>query len=203
MMKKKGTNNESVSGDKTLQSMDIILRETFKGVTVDKFFYICWKEDESSPLYGPWLESIGNLNVQASAWETRDEDDLFVGGWDQEQYSMKRVVTFQKPPSVFSSSPISVKHTQHCRYDDKSCIVSMMVETEGVPFANAFHVEIRWVATKDDETNDLQIEVGLFVVFTKSVMLAGQIRSKTKSSTTKMQSGLLSCMKEACCGANL
>mmetsp|Transcript_1981 Transcript_1981/g.3031 ORF Transcript_1981/g.3031 Transcript_1981/m.3031 type:complete len:349 (+) Transcript_1981:60-1106(+) len=190
-----------VSPDETLQSMDIIVEKTLKGVTVQNFFDICWKEDES-PLYYPWLESMGYLDVEVGKWEIREEgddnhDSLFVGNWDEERYPMKRVVTFRKPPSAFSSSPIPVKHTQHGRYDDQRCVVSMMVEMQGIPFADSFHVQIRWVATRVGR-NNLRIQVGVFVVFSKSNILASKIRSKTISSTTEMQSSLMTCMKEAC-----
>jgi hypothetical protein len=49
------------------------------------------------------------------------------------------------------------------------CILAMTVEMDGIPFADCFNVEIRWVASRV-KSNDLLIEVGLFVNFIKSTL---------------------------------
>lgn len=63
-----------------------------------------------------------------------------------------------------------MQHTQYCRIEeDDRCILAMTIQMDGIPFADCFQVEIRWVVTRVG-TNDLLLEVGLFVNFIKSTM---------------------------------
>lgn len=142
---------------------------------------------------------IGNMNKVNTIEE--EESASFVGPWDGEHYTQKRIVTFRfERTGGFSSGCTTVKHTQYCRHDPTKqdrCVLAMTVEMKGIPFADAFSVQIRWVATRVGE-NDLNLQVGLHVHFVKSVMVASQIRAGTKEKTTLAQFDLFRAMKEAC-----
>jgi hypothetical protein len=63
-----------------------------------------------------------------------------------------------------------VKQIQRCRVDrNDRCVLSMTIQMAGIPFANSFSVEIRWVATRIG-ANDLSLVVGLHVNFHKFTM---------------------------------
>jgi hypothetical protein len=46
----------------------------------------------------------------------------------------------------------------------------MQIEMQGIPFADCFNVQIRWVATRMGTEKDLKIQVGLFVNFVKQTV---------------------------------
>lgn len=68
-------------------------------------------------------------------------------------------------------------------------MVQMRVEFEGIPYADTFAVEIRWVATRDGE-DDIKVEVGVEVDFIKSTFLKGKIRSGTIEETASVHRNL-------------
>jgi hypothetical protein len=185
--------------DETLQKMTIIIRRTLLGVSVQKWHDKCWSEREE-PFYGPWLRESGKSEVNVGNWE---EGDGITGDWDQETYQRRRTVTFQFERTGLNGGTTHVRHTQYCRLDRDSrdrCILAMKVEMQGIPFADAFTVEIRWVATRAG-SDSLQLQVGLFVNFSKHVVVADKIRSGTTSNTTQAQLELFEKMKSVCGGA--
>jgi len=92
----------------------------------------------------------------------------------------------------------NVEHTQYCRVEgNNKCVLATTVRMQGIPFADTFTVEIRWVARRVGLAN-IQIEVGLFVNFSKTPFVAGQIRGGTTTETTKTQLDLFSHVKGAC-----
>ena len=48
-------------------------------------------------------------------------------------------------------------------------MVMMTVEMDGIPYSDVFAVEVRWSARRVGE-NDIAIDAGVFVRFTKSSM---------------------------------
>jgi len=46
----------------------------------------------------------------------------------------------------------------------------MQIEMQGIPFADCFNVQIRWVVTRMGTDTDLKIQVGLFVNFVQQTM---------------------------------
>lgn len=73
----------------------------------------------------------------------------------------------------------------------------MTVKMDGIPYADVFCVEIRWVATRLD-AHDLRLESGIFVDFKKSSMLKKTIRDGTIKETTPANLDLLQKIKQIC-----
>jgi VAD1 Analog of StAR-related lipid transfer domain len=76
----------------------------------------------------------------------------------------------------------------------------MTVEMEGIPYADAFAVEIRWVASRVGE-NDIKIEVGVEVDFKKSTFLKSRIRSGTIEETIPVHTRLFDAVQGTCAAA--
>lgn len=194
----------TVEPDRQLQSMTVVIHKVLEKVNVDDWYEICWSEGNGTnkpPFYGPWLEQSGKTLVEVGAW-TFGAD--IVGEWDGEVYGQKRIVTFQLDSSsgFVPSSTTSVTHTQYARRGQQRCVLAMTVQMKGIPFADAFSVQLRWVATQLPDGN-LSLQLGLFVVFVKQVIVASKIRSGTITNTTKAQLDLFRAMKTACGGMDL
>jgi len=80
---------------------------------------------------------------------------------------------------------------------NERCILATTADTEGIPYADAFSVQVRWVATKCGE-NDISIQVGVYVDFHKNTLLKGKIRSSTIEETTKVHERLVRTVERAC-----
>ena len=153
--------------DDTLKTMDVIITKRLKGLTVQQFHDIVWKEDPEKPLYRKWLESSGKNDIDIEDWQMGDTK----GVWDGEAYQKQRAVTFRftRTTHLYTGPPIAtVKHKQFCRVEDEGkCVMAMQIEMEGIPFSDCFNVQIRWVVTRLGTDDDLKIQVGLFVNFIK------------------------------------
>jgi hypothetical protein len=90
-----------------------------------------------------------------------------------------------------------VKQRHFCRVEGDRCIVAISAEFEGIPYADNFAVEMRWVATRKG-TNNVHVQVGLFVVFKKNTMLKSQIKSGTIAETKNVHLRLFDAVKKAC-----
>ena len=109
--------------------------------------------------------------------------------------------TFTRTTHLYTGPPVAkVKQTHYGRLTEERCIVQIQVNMEGIPFANCFNVQIRWVATRGGTRTKptLQLEVGLFVNFVEQTILAGKIRSGTTEETTKTQRSLLHAVVTTC-----
>jgi VAD1 Analog of StAR-related lipid transfer domain len=139
-------------------------------------------------------ESGGTEDVEPVS--SLDQRSTFVNAWDQQEYRQRRTVTFRS-----DTNSAHVTHTQYCRVErgqgpaDDRCVVAFAVTMKGIPFADAFSVHIRWVATPTRAGN-LLVQVGLFVEFAKQVLVAGKIRSNTTKQTTVAQLDLFRAMSE-------
>jgi VAD1 Analog of StAR-related lipid transfer domain len=76
----------------------------------------------------------------------------------------------------------------------------MTVEFEGIPYADTFAVEIRWVATREG-VSDIKMECGVFVNFKKSTFLKKQIQSGTIEESMPAHNSLFQTIQEACVAA--
>lgn len=170
-----------VPPDTTLEKMDVVLTRHLKGVSIQRFYEIAWSEGNGTsdkPLYGPWLSRVC-FDVNVGDWVF----EKVVGPWCGESYDQKRVITFKvkRKTHLYIGPPIAnVTQTHFCRQDgNDKCVLGMTVEFEGIPYSDTFAVEVRWVARRQG-TNDIQIDVGLFVDFRRNVgLLKGKIRSGT------------------------
>jgi VAD1 Analog of StAR-related lipid transfer domain len=73
----------------------------------------------------------------------------------------------------------------------------MRVEFEGIPYADTFAVEIRWVATREGE-RDVKVEVGVEVDFKKNTFLKSKIRAGTIEETAPVHKNLFEAVQAAC-----
>jgi hypothetical protein len=80
------------------------------------------------------------------------------------------------------------------------CVVDMRVEFDGIPYSDAFAVQVRWVARREHQ-NDIAVEVGVFVDFKKSTFLKNKIKSGTIEETTPVHKNLFENVKAACLAA--
>jgi VAD1 Analog of StAR-related lipid transfer domain len=200
--------------DETLERMELLLSRKLRKVPIREWYEACWSEGSRTdrpPFYGPWLVSTGKKDVVVGEWEfghesggtddlehdlSQDQPSPFVNVWDQQEYQQRRTVTFRS-----DTNSAHVTHTQYCRVDrgegpaDDRCVVAFAVTMKGIPFADAFSVHIRWVATPTRAGN-LMVQVGLFVEFAKQVLVAGKIRSNTTKQTTVAQLDLFRAMSE-------
>ena len=72
---------------------------------------------------------------------------------------------------------VSHMHQGRVEYDHDNddipirCILAMTVEMQGIPFAECFNVQIRWVVTRDSaDEKTLHVQAGLFVNFLQHTM---------------------------------
>jgi hypothetical protein len=159
----------SVPPDETLKKMDIIISKRLKGLTIEQFHDTVWAEHEETPLYTKWLESSGKKEVTIQDWKTEPA----TGPWDGESYDKHRTANFRftRTTHLYTGPPIAeVKHTQFCKLTEDKCVLGMQIEMQGIPFADCFNVQIRWVATRMGTEKDLEIQVGLFVNFVKQTV---------------------------------
>ena len=186
---------EPMEPDKQLNSMEVIISKQIKGVSVQDWYETCWSE--TKPFYRDFLTESGKYDVEVGAWTT----EPVTNEWDGEDYQQTRTVTFRFDRAVGMTA--NVTHNHYCRMDEKKnrCVLSMKVQMKGIPFADSFHVQIRWIATQKED--GISVDVGLFVVFVKQVLVAGKIRSGTTKSTTEMQTDLFRRMKTACRGSSV
>lgn len=189
--------------DKRLKAMNVILTKIVDNASVQGFYDICL-----SDLYETWLVSSGKTEVSVEDWVTGTETDgqPFIGSWDKESYSHKRVVTFNYERSSFilqGPAVASVKHTHYCRFDDDKCVLAMTIEPQGtIPFSDCFVVYIRWVVNRVGK-DKVSVKVGLFVDFKKRVLAAGKIRAGATQEGRKQQLDLFRTVKAALVGPTL
>lgn len=97
------------------------------------------------------------------------------------------------------SSKANVKQTQYRRVEgNNKCVVHTTGEiVGGLPFSDCFTVEARWVVTRLAR-NEISLQVGIFVDFVKSTVMARKIRDSVIRKVTKAQLGLLEKAQQAC-----
>jgi len=185
-----------VEPDAVLKKMKVIMSKSLKNVSMDTFYNVAWSEGQKTsakPLYKDWLTKAGSKEIQVGDWKYGEE----VNPWTKETFSEKRVIRFEftRKTHLYIGPPVAtIVQTQYCKHDNNRCILQMTVEIEGMPMADAFAVEIRWVTTRVN-SNDLKVEVGLFVIMKKTTMFAKQIRSGALVDSKPVHVGLFEKIK--------
>ena len=194
-----------VPPDQVIKQMDVVLSKKIKNVSIQRFYELIWSEGDGSdakPFYGPWLEKMGSHKVNIGRWEmAENESDQFVNQWCGEKYGQRRHIHFEftRTTHLYIGPPVAaVKQTHHCsvKGNDK-CILAMTVEMEGIPYADCFTVEVRWVARRIG-ARDIHVEVGVFVNFKKSTMFAKKIKAGTLDETKPVHHKLFETAKAIC-----
>merc|ERR1711862_412505 len=164
--------------DKVLSKMEIVVDKKLRHVSISKFHDLCWSDKDSTSLYGNWLTDKGSIDVAVTDWEYAN----FVNPWCGEEYTHKRSVTFQyrRTTYLYIGPPIAgVEQTQYCRVEgEDKCVLAMTVKMEGIPYADVFNVECRFVASRIGNS-DIKVQAGLFVDFKKYTILKNKIRDGT------------------------
>jgi len=197
---KKKAATPKLKPDSILSKMEVVVKGKLKGVSIDQLYATCWSETKDAPFYFSWLTDDGNLEVSVSEWETNPADG-FVNAWDGEAYTHRRTVTYKykRTTHLYIGPPIAeVTQVQYYRAEnDLRCVLAMSVKIDGIPYADTFTVEVRWVGTVAS-AGVIRVEVGLFIDFKKSSILNSKIRSATLSETTVTHQNLFEAIKLAC-----
>jgi len=202
--KKKKKSVPAVPPDETLKKMEHVLTKKLKGVSLQHFYNMCWTENadaEGGPFYRSFLESQKGHDISVSDWEIADEGaDSYTHPWSGEKMTQKRIVKFKftRTTHLYVGPPTAgVTQTQFCRMEgDDKFVLTMTVEMDGIPYADCFAVEVRWVARRAGK--DLVIDIGVFVNFLKSTMLKSKIQSGTILETKPVHFALFDAAKEVC-----
>jgi len=189
-----------VPPDPWIEKMDPIFSKKLKNVSIETYFSAAWLED--TPLYGPWLQRKGSFDVSVTDWEhaSPENGDGFVNAWSKEKFARKRVIKFKfkRTTHLYIGPPVAgVTQTQYLIQDGNDrCVVMMTVEMDGIPYSDTFAVEVRWSARRVDQ-NDIAVDAGVFVRFTKSSMFASKIKSGTLKETSPIHLDLFEVIKKA------
>ena len=201
-----GKSLPDVKPDKLLEETEIVVSKTIKNVSIKQLFENVWADTspDRKTFYGSWLEDEECFDITVNDWEFAKAGTFFTNAWCKqygEKYSRKRLVTFKfkRTSHLYIGPPIAfVKQQHYIRVEGNDKIVLAIEATfEGIPYSDTFGVEMRWVARRVG-SNDVQVDVGLFVLFKKSTMLKSQIKSGTISETKNVHLRLFNAVKKAC-----
>lgn len=85
----------AVPPDDTLQKMNVIINRRLKDISIPNYYAAAWSGDttgnEQEPLYRSFLEESGKENIIVGQWEVAEEGKEFIGDWDGEKFTHKRV----------------------------------------------------------------------------------------------------------------
>lgn len=184
--------------DTIIQSMTQVLHKVIAHTTIRRLFDSCISE--STPFYGPWLESTGKNNVTVGQWEAGNDEGENAGDHESEPFPLQRTVTYELVrPSLMGKGDVTANVTQRqrCRWSDDGLVWDVRVDTRGVPFGETFYVKIRWVAVPASSGDGIQVRVGVSVVFAKQTIVSGKIRDSATSETGKLQLKLFQAVRQA------
>jgi hypothetical protein len=195
-----GVQLHAVPPDPLLKNMEIVVSKTIKNVSIETIFENVWA-DRTESCYGSWLKEEECFDVGTGEWEIAEPEDKFKNEWCNEKYDQQRLVTFKfnRTTHLYIGPPVAIVKQRHfirVEENDK-CVLAISAEFEGIPYADTFAVEMRWVATRTG-TNDALVQVGLFVNFKKTTMLKSQIKSGTIAETKHVHLRLFDAVKRAC-----
>jgi len=202
------TNNTSggqsieVPPDSLLKDMDVVLSKTIKNVSIKSVFDNAWAEKpERESFYGSWLEEEECFDISMGEWKFVGEGDKFKNEWCNEEYDQYRLVTFKfnRTTHLYIGAPVAFVKQRHfirVKGNDR-CVLAISAEFEGIPYADTFAVEMRWIATRKG-ADDVQIQVGLFVNFKKKTMFKSQIKAGTIDESKNVHIRLFDAVKKAC-----
>jgi len=202
---KRQASMKPVPPDHVLNKMEQLVSDKIDNVTVKDYYKYIWSEgngstDDVSPFYYSWLVDCSNHEIKVSEWEY----GTFKKDWCGETYTQRRTVTYKytRTTHLYVGPPTAdVTQTHYCRVEghqdgpgDK-CVLSMTIKMDGIPYADTFVVEIRWVGRRVGAQN-LQLDAGVFVDFKRSSMFAKQIRNGTIEESKPTHANLLQCVKK-------
>jgi VAD1 Analog of StAR-related lipid transfer domain/GRAM domain len=192
-----------VRPDALLKDMEIVVSKTIKNVSINSLFQKVWADDspDQASFYETWLNEEECFDISVPAWEFSDPGTEIKNAWCGETYTQQRLVTFRfnRTSHLYIGPPVAyVKQRQFVRVEgNDKCIMMISATFEGIPYSDCFGVEMRWVARRKGN-NDVQVDVGLFVLFKKSTMLKSQIKAGTISETKNVHLRLFDAVKRAC-----
>jgi len=178
--------------DDQLLTMDVLFTKQLASVSPSDWHNNFW---ENAPVYEEFCRACDKQDIAIGEWE---KGDSIQNPYDEENYTHRRTIHFSFTKTIMgrSLSP-QVTMIQHCRISKDRCVVTSSSDCVGIPFGDAFQVQLRWVGTRVGQ-NDLLLQLGLYVLFQKSVLVAGQIRSATRAESIETQLRSFEAMKEAC-----
>ena len=189
-----------VAPDATIKKMENVLSKKLGNLSIAKFHHLVWANGTNTPeksFYAQWLDKGDCYDIRVGDWE--QAEDGMKGPWCGETYTHKRVIDFKfkRKTHLYIGPPIAeVKQTQYCRVDGDRSVMQMTVAFDGIPYSDAFSVEVRWVASRSG-AKDISVEVGVFVDFQKKTMLQGKIRAGTITETKPVHASLFDFVKNA------
>ncbi len=191
-----------VPPDAIQKKMEVVVSKTIKNVSIQSVFEKVWADPtEGESFYESWLKEEECFDVGVSAWETAENGKKFRNEWCNEEYDQQRLVTFKfnRTTHLYIGPPVAIVKQRHfLRVEDNDrCVLAISAEFEGIPYADTFAVEMRWVATRSGR-NDVTVKVGLFVNFKKTTMMKSQIKSGTITETKSVHLRLFDAVKRAC-----
>jgi VAD1 Analog of StAR-related lipid transfer domain len=190
-----------VPHDRLLESMDLLVSKTIKNSTVKTVFETVWA-DKGASFYGQWLKEEECFDIDVPPWTFSNEGDEIANDWCKEKYDQKRLVAFKfhRTTHLYIGPPVaSVKQNQYCRVEGGDrVVVAISAAIDGIPYADTFEVEVRWVARRIGD--DVKVDVGSCVVFKKSTMLKSQIKAGTVTETQKVHQRFFEAVRKACTG---
>jgi hypothetical protein len=191
-----------VPPDTVLKGMTVVLLKTIKNASIKRVYESVWSDGigtSAAPFYKPWLEEEKCFEITVNDWEFADEG--YTNPWCNERYTQRRLVTFRfnRTSHLYIGPPVAfVKQMQYCKVEgNDKCVLAISATFEGIPYADTFAVEMRWVGIRKG-TKDVQVEVALHVDFKKSTMLKSQIKSGTISETKNVHLRLFEAARKVC-----
>lgn len=181
--------------DEQLLAMDVLFTKQLANVSPSDWHGKFW---ENAPLYEEFWRACDKQDIDIGEWEKEGDGSMVQNPYDEENYTHRRTVRFSFTPTIMGRKLYpKVTTIEHCRSSEDRCVATASTDCVGIPFGDAFQVQLRWVGTRVGQ-NDLLLQLGLYVLFKKSVLVAGQIRSATREETIETQLQLFETMKEAC-----
>lgn len=184
----------ALPADEQMSQMDVLFTKQLANLSPNDWFTNFWSNLEC---YQEYYRDCNKQDIVISAWE---EGDAISNPHDNENYTHRRTVQFHFEKNIMGRnlSP-QVSMVEHARVtnDKNRCVVTSSTNCTGVPFGDAFQVQLRWVATRVGDS-DLLLQLGLYIMFSKSVLVAGQIKSAARSESMEAQQKMFDAMKEAC-----
>ncbi|KAL3913942.1 MAG: hypothetical protein SGILL_006294 [Bacillariaceae sp.] len=200
-----GSDGPPVPPDALLKEMEIVVSKNIKGTNIKSVYEKAWADPSGQKsFYGAWLEDEECFDITVGDWEYAEKDTSFTNPWcgkKGETYTQKRLVTFKfkRTTHLYIGPPVAfVKQMHYVRVEgDDKIILAIEATFEGIPYSDTFGVEMRWVASRVG-TNEVKVQVGLFVLFKKGTMLKSQIKAGTISETKNVHVRLFNAVKKAC-----
>mmetsp|Transcript_111844 Transcript_111844/g.228999 ORF Transcript_111844/g.228999 Transcript_111844/m.228999 type:complete len:915 (+) Transcript_111844:1197-3941(+) len=192
----------AVPPDSLQKNMEIVVSKRIKNTSVESVFENVWADrSKSKSFYGSWLDEEECFDIGMGEWEIAEPGKKFRNEWCNEQYDQRRVVTFKfnRTTHLYIGPPVAIVKQRHfIRVEENDrCVLAISAEFEGIPYADTFEVEMRWIATREG-AHDVLVNVGLFVVIKKNTMLKSQIKSGTVTETKHVHLRLFDAVKKAC-----